>query len=116
LSKEDTDMPITLTEKAASEVTRIREEQKQADSFLRIGVSGGGCSGFNYVFKLDTNYDEEVDSKFSVNGLEVVVDKKSDLYLDGTTIDFMDGLERRGFTFNNPNAKKTCGCGSSFNA
>lgn len=110
-------MSVTLTEKAAKEVTRIIEEQKLGeDTLLRVGVAGGGCSGFQYSLGFDKSYDEKVDSKFEYHGVSVVVDKKSALYLDGTTVDFFDGLEKRGFTFDNPNATKSCGCGSSFSA
>ena len=110
-------MAIEITEKAAEEVRRVQVEQKfQDDMFLRIGVAGGGCSGFNYTLSFDNAFDEKADSKFDLHGVAVVVDKKSALYLDGTTVDWYDGLEKRGFTFENPNAVKTCGCGSSFQA
>ena len=110
-------MAIEITEKAAEEVRRVRVEQKfEDDMFLRIGVAGGGCSGFNYTLSFDNAFDEKADSKFDQHGVAVVVDKKSALYLDGTTVDWYDGLEKRGFTFENPNAVKTCGCGSSFQA
>ena len=110
-------MAIVITEKAAEEVRRVQEEQSfEPDMFLRIGVAGGGCSGFNYTLSFDNAFDEQVDSKFDQHGVAVVVDKKSALYLDGTTVDWYDGLEKRGFTFENPNAVKTCGCGSSFQA
>jgi iron-sulfur cluster assembly protein len=89
-------MGITLTEKAANEVKRIIADQKiEPEMNLRVGVTGGGCSGFSYALGFD---------------------KKSALYLDGTTIDFYEGLEARGFKFDNPNAVKSCGCGSSFQA
>lgn len=110
-------MGVKLTEKAASEVKRIKEEQKFGeDTLLRVGVVGGGCSGFSYKLEFDKAYDEKMDSKSDQHGVTVVVDKKSALYLDGTTVDFYDGLEKRGFTFDNPNAVKSCGCGSSFQA
>ena len=110
-------MAITLTERAANEVKRVKEEQKlEAELFLRIGVAGGGCSGFNYTLGFDNNYDAKKDSKYNFHGVDVVVDKKSSLYLDGTTVDWYESIERRGFTFDNPNAVKTCGCGSSFQA
>lgn len=110
-------MAIAITEKAAEEVRRVQVEQKfEDDMFLRIGVAGGGCSGFNYTLSFDNAFDEKADSKFDLHGVAVVVDKKSALYLDGTTVDWYDGLEKRGFTFENPNAVKTCGCGSSFQA
>lgn len=110
-------MGVALTERAAEEVQRIIEAQKLAEgTVLRVGVTGGGCSGFNYALGFDDKYDEAADSKFDCHGVGVVVDKKSALYLDGTTVDFYDGIEKRGFTFENPNAVKSCGCGSSFQA
>lgn len=110
-------MSLMLTEKAANEVKRIMQEQKfDGETLLRVGVTGGGCSGFSYSLGFDTNYDAKVDAKYDQHGVHVVVDRKSALYLDGTTVDFYEGVEKRGFTFNNPNAVKTCGCGSSFQA
>lgn len=110
-------MAIKLTEKAAAEVKRVKEDQKFEDEmFLRVGVAGGGCSGFSYSLGFDKAFDEKADSKYDCFGVPVVVDKKSALFLDGVTIDWYEGLERRGFTFDNPNAVKTCGCGSSFQA
>ena len=110
-------MAVALTEKAASEVKRIMQEQKfDEGTVLRVGVAGGGCSGFQYSLGFDKTFDEKVDSKYDFHGVTVVVDKKSALYLDGTTVDFYEGLEKRGFTFDNPNAVKSCGCGSSFQA
>jgi iron-sulfur cluster assembly protein len=110
-------MAIVLTEKAANEVKRIMADQKiEAETVLRVGVTGGGCSGFSYALGFDKNFDDKADSRFEYHGVPVVIDKKSALYLDGTTIDFYDGLEARGFKFDNPNAVKSCGCGSSFQA
>ena len=110
-------MAVTLTEKAAVEVRRVIDEQKFEDEmFLRIGVAGGGCSGFSYSLGFDKQFNEQMDTKYEYHGVNVVVDKKSALYLDGTTVDWYDGLEKRGFTFDNPNAVKSCGCGSSFQA
>jgi iron-sulfur cluster assembly protein len=110
-------MAIVLTEKAANEVKRIIADQKlEPGTVLRVGVSGGGCSGFSYALGFDKQFDEKQDAKYDYHGVPVVVDKKSALYLDGTTVDFYDGIERRGFTFDNPNAVKSCGCGSSFQA
>lgn len=110
-------MGVTLTEKAAREVKRIVEDQKLDEGMvLRVGVAGGGCSGFSYALGFDKNVDAAMDTKFECHGVTMVVDKKSALYLDGTTVDFYDGVEKRGFTFENPNAVKTCGCGSSFQA
>lgn len=110
-------MSITLTERAAAEVKKILDEQKYEEgTFLRVGVTGGGCSGFSYALGFDKEYDQQADSKTEQNGVAVVVDKKSALYLDGPAVDFYEGLEKRGFTFENPNAVKSCGCGSSFQA
>jgi iron-sulfur cluster assembly protein len=110
-------MAVSLTERAAKEVQKIISEQKlDAATVLRVGVAGGGCSGFQYSLGFDQKYDEKADSKFDCHGVTLVVDKKSALYLDGTTVDFYEGLEKRGFTFENPNATKSCGCGSSFQA
>jgi iron-sulfur cluster assembly accessory protein len=110
-------MSITLTERAAAEVKKILDEQKYEEgTFLRVGVTGGGCSGFSYALGFDKEYDQQADSKTDQNGVAVVVDKKSALYLEGTSVDFYEGLEKRGFTFENPNAVKSCGCGSSFQA
>lgn len=118
-------MAVLLSEKAANEVKRVLQEQEPEfvkkgwdpkAVVLRVGVAGGGCSGFQYSLGFDNQCDDKVDSKYEYSGVTVVVDKKSALYLDGTTVDFYDGLEKRGFTFENPNATKTCGCGSSFQA
>ncbi len=110
-------MAITLTERAASEVKRIIQDQKLDDStVLRVGVTGGGCSGFMYKLAFDQGHDTAKDALYEQHGVSIVIDKKSALYLDGTTVDFYDGLDKRGFTFDNPNAVKSCGCGSSFQA
>lgn len=110
-------MAVILTERAAKEVKRVLEEQKyEPETLLRVGIAGGGCSGFQYSLGFDKGYDAKVDAKYDYHGVAVVVDKKSALFLDGTTVDFYEGMEKRGFTFENPNAQKTCGCGSSFQA
>ena len=108
---------VILTEAAAQEILRARAEAGYAETMvLRVGVAGGGCSGFQYSLGFDKGFDDKADNKYDYHGVTVVVDKKSALYLDGTTVDFYDGLEKRGFTFDNPNAVKSCGCGSSFSA
>ncbi len=108
-------MPITLTETAAEEVKKVIQEQKlEDDVFLRIGVTGGGCSGLNYSLGFDKAFDEKNDTKTEQHGISLVVDKKSEIYLDGMKVDFYTGLDKRGFVFENPNATKSCGCGSSF--
>ncbi len=110
-------MAITLTERAAGEIKRVREEQKlDEELFLRIGVAGGGCSGFNYTLGFDNNYDAKKDSKYNFHGVDVVVDKRSSLYLDGTKVDWFEGDGRRGFTFENPNAVSACSCCSASRA
>ena len=81
--------------------------------YIRVGVKSGGCSGLEYVLKFD-NKKEETDQVFEDNGVKIVVDKKSILYLAGTVLEFSGGLNGKGFVFNNPNASRTCGCGESF--
>ncbi len=106
---------VIVTEKAAGEIKRVISEQNMPEgTVLRIGVAGGGCSGFQYKLGFDEAADATKDHVNEQHGLKVAVDKKSDLFLDGTTVDFYDGLEKRGFTFDNPNVTKSCGCGSSF--
>jgi iron-sulfur cluster assembly protein len=110
-------MSVTLTEKAAKEILRVMSEQKMPETtYLRLGVVGGGCSGFQYSLGFDDKSDATKDELSEQHGIRLAVDRKSDLFLDGTVLDFYDGLEKRGFTFNNPNAVKSCGCGSSFSA
>jgi iron-sulfur cluster assembly protein len=115
-------MAVTLTERAAQEVRTIigQQQEKLPESdrkpmYLRVGVKGGGCSGFTYTLDL-TEHVSDSDERISQHGVEVVCDAKSYLYLDGTTIDFKDEVMGRGFAFNNPNASSSCGCGSSFTA
>jgi iron-sulfur cluster assembly protein len=112
-------MAITVTEKAASEVKRIIQEQQEHGGapekiFLRMRVVGGGCSGFQHKLDLDPVINPKIDQEFEYHGVPVVVDKRSLMYLDGAVVDFHDDLNRRGFSISNPNAKSTCGCGSSF--
>jgi iron-sulfur cluster assembly protein len=107
-------MAVSLSETAAREIKRIMDEQGMADTtVIRIGVQGGGCSGFSYSLNWDTQTSEK-DRIQDYFGVKLAVEKKFDPYLEGTVIDFYDGLEKRGFVFNNPNVVKTCGCGSSF--
>ncbi len=107
-------MAITLTEKAAAEIKRIlSEQQTKEQTYLRVGIKGGGCSGFTYTLDLASKPDE-LDEVFECCGVKIVCDPKSYLYLNGTTIDFSDNLLNRGFVFNNPNAKQSCSCGASF--
>lgn len=110
-------MSVVLTENAANELKKVIAEQKLPETVaLRIGVAGGGCSGFEYKLGFEEEVDENADSIKEMHGIRVAVDKKSALYLDGTELDFHNGIDRRGFVFNNPNAVKSCGCGSSFSA
>ena len=110
-------MSVILTESAAREIKRVMTEQDNANlKYVRVGVAGGGCSGFQNAFDFTNSYNEAEDLLSEYHGVGIVVDKKSDLFLDGTEIDFYSGLEKRGFTFKNPNAVKSCGCGSSFSA
>jgi iron-sulfur cluster assembly protein len=105
-----------MTEKAAAEIRRIKADNKIPDEHgLRFGVKGGGCSGFSYVLGFDSE-SKKGDVVFELHGLKVFVDPKSLFYISGTELDFSDGLNGRGFVFNNPKATKTCGCGSSFSA
>jgi iron-sulfur cluster assembly protein len=107
-------MAITLTEKAAGKVRKVFAEQKMPEgSCLRLGIKGGGCSGFNYVLGV-TDAPDKTDELFESQGVRVVCDPKSLLYLDGTEVDYEDDLLKGGFIFNNPNAKRKCGCGTSF--
>lgn len=107
---------ITLTEKAAAEIRRIKEQNNIPETnALRVGVKGGGCSGLSYVLGFDSE-DRKGDKIFELHGITVRVDAKSLFYLSGTELDFSDGLNGKGFVFNNPKANKTCGCGSSFSA
>ena len=105
---------IMLTDRAIEEVRRILDEQKLPESTaLRVGVKGGGCSGFSYTLGFDDEA-SEIDQSFEFDGIKVVCDPKSFLYLSGTQLDFEDSLMGRGFKFGNPNAAKSCGCGESF--
>jgi len=105
---------IGITERAAKEIKRILADQKLPEGTgLRVGVKGGGCSGFSYTLGFDDHVGE-VDQVTDVDGVRVICDPKSFLYLSGTEIDFEDNLMGRGFKFGNPNASKTCGCGESF--
>ena len=105
---------ISLTDKAIGEVKKIKEENNIPDNYsLRVGVKGGGCSGLSYTLGFDSE-SKEGDKIIEIDGVRLMVDWKSILYLKGTTIDYSDGLMGKGFVFNNPLAKKTCGCGSSF--
>ena len=105
---------ISITERARAEVQRIMTDQNlPEETALRVGIKGGGCSGFSYTLGFDDAVGE-ADQVFEVEGVRVVCDPKSFLYLNGTEVDFEESLMGRGFKFGNPNASKTCGCGESF--
>ena len=104
---------INVTENAKKQALRLMEDENKEGHFIRVGVQGGGCSGLMYQLELD-NEDKDGDKAFEDNGIKIVVDKKSYLYLVGTTLDYSGGLNGKGFVFKNPNADRTCGCGESF--
>jgi iron-sulfur cluster assembly protein len=111
--KEIQTAPVTFTDGAIEELNRLRSSLVTAEeSFLRIGVKGGGCSGLSYLLAFDKK--EDGDKEFQIQGMEVVMNKAHVMYVLGMVIDWENGLNNRGFTFNNPNAKDTCGCGQSF--
>ena len=111
-------MAINLSETAAKEIKKIIVDQSlpAEQTRLRVGVKGGGCSGFSYVLDLTEESAGDNDEELESNGVKILVDNKSLLYLDGVEIDFRDEVMGRGFVFKNPNATSTCGCGSSFQA
>ena len=106
---------ITLTPKAVSKIKEILEAQDPKPAALRLGVIGGGCSGFSYSMQFE-NEKGPMDKEFEFDGLKLIVDGTSMMYLNGTTVDYLETLEASGFKFENPNVKSTCGCGSSFSA
>ena len=111
---ENIDDEIVLTEKARTEIAKIMSANNIPDTFgLRVGVKGGGCSGLSYSLGFDKEA-RETDKIVTKDGVRIFVDPKSLFYLSGTQLDYTDGLNGKGFVFNNPNATKSCGCGSSF--
>ena len=105
---------ITITEKARNEILRIMQSNNVSENYgLRVGVKGGGCSGLTYTLNFDENY-KDGDTIIESENVKLFIDGKSLFYLMGTQLDFSDGLNGKGFLFNNPNAAKTCGCGESF--
>lgn len=105
---------ITVTDTAKDKIVELRSKEGQAaDSNIRVAVQGGGCSGLMYDLEFDAQINEK-DEVFEDKGVKILVDRKSLLYLLGTTLDFSDGLNGKGFQFVNPNASRTCGCGESF--
>lgn len=108
-----TSIPVTLTPSAITEIRRLMSEAGfNKDQSLRIGVKGGGCSGMTYVLGFDSKTDK--DESFNIEDIPVIMDKAHGIYLMGMEVDWQGGLNSRGFTFNNSNASKTCGCGTSF--
>ncbi len=109
---------INLSESAAKEIQKIVAEQglPTGETKLRVGVKGGGCSGFSYLLDLTEEPATDSDEELESHGVKILVDMKSHLYLDGVEIDFKDEVMGRGFVFKNPNATSSCGCGSSFSA
>ena len=106
---------IHVTDKAADQIRTILTKEKLEDHGLRVAVVGGGCSGMSYKLAFEKE-PVEGDKVYEENGVRIFVDTKSYLVLNGTTLDFSDGLNGTGFSFTNPNAKSTCGCGTSFSA
>jgi iron-sulfur cluster assembly protein len=107
--------PVTLTASAINELKRLLiAEQVPESNGLRVGVKGGGCSGMTYILGFDKK--EDTDEEFMIDGLRVFMNPSHQLYLFGMQVDYQDGLNARGFVFENPNATKTCGCGTSFSA
>ncbi len=106
---------IKVSDTARKRVALLMEDEgfDAAQDYVRVGVKSGGCSGLSYDLKFDHNTGED-DKIFEDNGIKIAVDKKSFLYLVGTTLEYSGGLNGKGFHFNNPNASRTCGCGESF--
>ncbi|MFI5161440.1 MAG: HesB/IscA family protein [Sphingobacteriales bacterium] len=105
--------PVSFTEGAVKELLKLKDQQELGEDFgLRVGVEGGGCSGMSYILGFDQKKDG--DQEYEIEGIRVFMHKAHGMYLLGMQIDFQDGLNARGFTFNNPNAASTCGCGTSF--
>ncbi|TCV20389.1 iron-sulfur cluster assembly protein [Sphingobacterium alimentarium] len=110
-----TSAPVTLTGGAVAELKKLIDQQELGPDFgLRLGVEGGGCSGMSYILGFDQK--KEGDSEYEIAGIRIFMNKAHGMYLAGMEVDFKNGLDARGFTFNNPNATSTCGCGSSFSA
>jgi iron-sulfur cluster assembly protein len=105
---------ITLTTGALEEVKRLMAKEQKPNLALRVGVKGGGCSGLTYVLAIEEAAPKQYDTVIEQDGVKLLVDAKSHLYLDGTTIDYKNSLMGGGFEFQNPLAKKSCGCGTSF--
>lgn len=105
--------PVTLSESAASRIAFLRNQENNPDARLRVSVSGGGCSGFSYGFEFDDQQNDD-DTVIERNGVEVLIDEVSMMYLAGSEIDYVEDLMASAFAIKNPNASSSCGCGSSF--
>lgn len=108
-----TGFPITITDRALAQVRRLLSKDGRPEAFLRLGVKGGGCSGFEYVMKLDT-VSKPIDLEIETDGVRIVCDAKSAVFLRGSTFDYTGNLIGGGFKFDNPNVERSCGCGTSF--
>jgi iron-sulfur cluster assembly accessory protein len=104
---------LTITENAANKIKVLSKDREQVPQGIRVGVRGGGCSGFSYFLEFAES-SKEGDRILETNGVKIFVDDKSYLYLMGVEVDYVDGLVGAGFKFQNPNARRTCGCGESF--
>ena len=114
ITRDGVEMTVEITEKAAEKIKYFAQKEGETDAVgVRVAVKGGGCSGLTYDLKISGEY-TDTDKVVEQYGVKVIVDKKSYIYLVGTQLDFSDGLNGKGFTFDNPNAKKACGCGTSF--
>lgn len=112
----DVNLPVTFTAGALEELHRLKKDlETNAAPYLRIGVKGGGCSGMSYLLAFD-HIEEQKDNLYEIEGIEVIMNKAHVMYVLGMEIDWENGLGNRGFTFNNPQATSTCGCGQSFSA
>ncbi len=108
-----TESSVTITESAAKEIARQRDKRGTSEALIRIGIRGGGCTGFSYLFEWEDGAPRETDYVINEYGVTVVVDPKSLVYFQGTELDFVTSMMGHGFKFNNPNAKGSCGCGES---
>jgi len=115
IPEKERDKVVTITDSAVEAIkSAIAEEKKTTEeAFLRVGIKGGGCSGFSYVLSVDSEK-RDGDLEIEKDGVRLLIDLKSQVYLAGTTLDFTTGLNGKGFVFTNPNATGTCGCGDSF--
>lgn len=104
---------INVSDKAVGKIRDILDGEQKSDGYIRVGIKGGGCSGFTYILDIEQDQ-KDGDQLYDFGGVKVLIDSKSIIYLAGTELDYTDGLNGAGFVFNNPNAQRTCGCGNSF--